>query len=55
MLKTSKERRIVHGREEMEAKNSMEGSLHPKGQLVTLHPTKQEKVYETNIQRFIIH
>ena len=38
----------------MEAANPMERSLHPKGLVVTLHPTKKEKVYETDIQSFII-
>ena len=42
-VSTSKERWIEHGREDMEVAHLMEGSLHPKGQLVTLHPTKQKE------------
>ena len=39
----------------MEAVHPMEGSLHPRGQVVTHHPTKQEKVCEIDIKIFIIH
>ena len=55
MLNTLEERWTEHGKEEIEETISMEGSLHPRGQVVTLHPTKQEKVYVTDIQHFIIH
>ena len=34
----------------MEATHPMEGSLHPRGQVVTPHPTKKEKVHEADIQ-----
>ena len=43
------------GKEEMEATHPMEGSLHPKDQVVTLHPTKQWELYGTDIQSYIIH
>ena len=39
----------------MEVVHPVEGSIHPRGQVVTLHLNKQEKVYETDIQSFIIH
>ena len=39
----------------MEASHPMEGSLHLKGQVVTLHPIKKKKVCGTDIQFFIIH
>ena len=55
MLSTSEKRRIEQGREEMEATHPMEGSLHPKGQVVTLHPTKKQKECGTDTQSFIIH
>ena len=49
MLKTSKERWVGHGKEDMEATHPMERSLHLKGQVVTLHPTKKKKVCGTDI------
>ena len=39
----------------MEVAHPMKGSLHPRGQVVTPHPTKKEKVYGTNMQSYIIH
>ena len=38
----------------MEVAHPMEGSFHPKGQVVTLHLTKK-KEYGDDIQSFIIH
>ena len=32
---------IAHAKEWMEQAHPMEGSFHPRGQVVTLHPTKQ--------------
>ena len=43
MLNTLEERGIGHGRKEMDAAHQMEGSLHLKGQVVKLHPTKKEE------------
>ena len=33
--------RIGHGKEGMEQAHPMEGSLHPRGQVITPHPTKK--------------
>ena len=46
MLNTLEERWIGHGREEMEVAHSMEGLIHLKGQVVTLHPTKKKKMWD---------
>ena len=41
MLNTLEEKLMEHGKEGMEPTHQVEGSLHPRGQVVTPHPTKK--------------
>ena len=43
MWNTSEKKWKGHGKEGMDQAHPMEGSLHPRGQVIILHPTKQKK------------